>query len=85
MKIKKFIHRKPYLISGPCSAESEQQVLQIAKSIEEAKKGRVEFKLDRTSLIHVVIGKASFTENQLNSCSFCNQSLWKQQLSVGIV
>ena len=35
MKIKKFIHRKPYLISGPCSAESEQQVLQIAKSIEE--------------------------------------------------
>ena len=34
MKIKKFIHRKPYLISGPCSAESEQQVLQIAKSIE---------------------------------------------------
>ena len=35
MKIKKFIHRKPYIISGPCSAESEQQVLQIAKSIEE--------------------------------------------------
>ena len=34
MKIKKFIHRKPYLISGPCSAESEHQVLQIAKSIE---------------------------------------------------
>ena len=34
MKIKKFIHRKPFLISGPCSAESEQQVLQIAKSIE---------------------------------------------------
>ena len=37
----------------------------IAKSIEEAKKGRVEFKLDRTSLIHVPIGKASFTESQL--------------------
>ena len=34
MKLKKFIHKKPYLISGPCSAESEQQVLQIAKSIE---------------------------------------------------
>ena len=34
MKIKKFIHRKPYLISGPCSAESEQQVLQIAKLID---------------------------------------------------
>ena len=37
----------------------------IAKSIEEAKKGRVEFKLDSTSLIHVAIGKASSTENQL--------------------
>ena len=37
----------------------------IAKSIEEAKKGRVEFKLDRTSLIHVPIGKASFSETQL--------------------
>ena len=34
MKIKKFINKKPYLISGPCSAESEIQVLEIAKSIE---------------------------------------------------
>ena len=34
MEINKFIHKKPYLIAGPCSAESEQQVLQIAKSIE---------------------------------------------------
>ncbi|MDC0204647.1 bifunctional 3-deoxy-7-phosphoheptulonate synthase/chorismate mutase type II [Flavobacteriales bacterium] len=34
MKINKFIYKKPYLISGPCSAESEEQVLQIAKSIE---------------------------------------------------
>ena len=41
------------------------EAISIAKSIEEAKKGRVEFKLDRTSLIHVVIGKASFTESQL--------------------
>jgi len=37
----------------------------IPKSIEQAKKGRVEFKLDRTSLIHVSIGKASFSESQL--------------------
>ncbi len=34
MEIKKFIHKKPYLITGPCSAESETQVLQIAKSLD---------------------------------------------------
>ena len=34
MQIKKFIHKKPYLISGPCSAESQEQLLAIAKSIE---------------------------------------------------
>ena len=31
----------------------------------EAKKGRVEYKVDRTSLIHVPIGKVSFDEQQL--------------------
>jgi len=31
----------------------------------EARKGRVEFKLDKTSIIHVVVGKASFGEDQL--------------------
>ena len=34
MKIDKFLHKKPYLISGPCSAESQKQILEIAKSIE---------------------------------------------------
>lgn len=34
MNINKFIKKKPYLISGPCSAESENQVLRIAKSID---------------------------------------------------
>ena len=37
----------------------------IPRAIEEAKKGRVEYRLDRTSLIHVPIGKASFGEDQL--------------------
>jgi large subunit ribosomal protein L1 len=37
----------------------------IAKAVSDAKKGRVEYRLDRTSLIHVVIGKASFEESQL--------------------
>lgn len=33
--------------------------------IEETKAGRVEFRVDRTSNLHVPIGKASFTEEQL--------------------
>ncbi len=34
MEIKEFIHKKPYLIAGPCSAESRKQLLSIAKSVE---------------------------------------------------
>ena len=30
MKIDKFIHKKPYLIAGPCSGESEGQLLETA-------------------------------------------------------
>ncbi len=37
----------------------------LARAIDEAKKGRVEYRLDRTALIHVPIGKASFEEHQL--------------------
>ena len=31
MKLKKFINKKPFFIAGPCSAESEEQVLETAK------------------------------------------------------
>jgi large subunit ribosomal protein L1 len=37
----------------------------IPRAIEEARKGRVEFKLDRQAIIHVVLGKASFEEDKL--------------------
>ena len=37
----------------------------LARTIEEAKKGRVDFRMDRTALIHTPIGKASFSEEQL--------------------
>ena len=33
MKIEKFIAKKPYIIAGPCSAESESQILKIANEI----------------------------------------------------
>ena len=37
----------------------------IAKAIKEAKAGKIEYRLDKTNIIHVPIGKASFTEEQL--------------------
>jgi large subunit ribosomal protein L1 len=37
----------------------------MAKAVQDAMQGRVEFRLDRTSLLHVPIGKASFEEQKL--------------------
>jgi large subunit ribosomal protein L1 len=37
----------------------------IARAVREAKAGRVDFRLDRTNLIHMAIGKCSFDEDQL--------------------
>jgi large subunit ribosomal protein L1 len=37
----------------------------IPRAIEEARKGRVEFKLDRQAIIHVPLGKVSFEESKL--------------------
>ena len=41
------------------------QAEDIPRAVTEAKKGRVEYRLDRTSLIHIPIGKASFEVTQL--------------------
>ena len=37
----------------------------IARAVNEAKSGRVEFRLDRSNLVHAAIGKVSFSEEQL--------------------
>jgi large subunit ribosomal protein L1 len=37
----------------------------VARAVREVKAGRVEFRVDKTSLIHMPIGKVSFDENQL--------------------
>lgn len=39
----------------------------IARAIKEIRAGRVEFRVDRTSLLHAPIGKVSFTKDQLAS------------------
>jgi large subunit ribosomal protein L1 len=37
----------------------------IRKAVEEAKAGKVEYRTDRTAIVHLVIGKTSFDERQL--------------------
>lgn len=39
--------------------------MDVAKAIEEIKAGKIEYRLDKSNIIHVPIGKASFTEEQL--------------------
>jgi len=41
------------------------QTQDLARAIDEAKKGRVEYRMDRTALIHVVVGKMSFSQEHL--------------------
>ena len=37
----------------------------VAKAVQEAKAGKIEYRLDKSNIIHCPIGKASFTEDQL--------------------
>ena len=37
----------------------------VAKAVRDAKGGRVEFRVDKTGVIHTVVGKSSFTQEQL--------------------
>ena len=39
--------------------------MDVKKAIEEIKAGKIEYRLDKTNIIHVPIGKASFTEEKL--------------------
>lgn len=39
--------------------------MDVAKAIEETKAGKVEYRLDKANIIHCIIGKKSFTEQQL--------------------
>ena len=39
--------------------------MDLAKAIADIKAGKIEYRLDKTNIIHVPVGKASFTEEQL--------------------
>lgn len=40
--------------------------MDVTKAINDIKAGKIEYRLDKTNIIHVPIGKVSFTEEQLN-------------------
>jgi large subunit ribosomal protein L1 len=62
-KLGKVLGRKG-LMPNPKAGTVVQQA-DLVRSIDEARKGRVEFKLDKTNLIHVVAGKKSFEDQKL--------------------
>ena len=39
--------------------------MDVAKAISDIKAGKIEYRLDKTNIVHVPIGKASFSEDQL--------------------
>ena len=39
--------------------------MDVAKAIEDIKAGKIEYRLDKANIVHVPVGKASFTEEQL--------------------
>ncbi len=39
--------------------------MDVAKAVKEIKAGKIEYRLDKTNIIHVPLGKVSFTEEQL--------------------
>ena len=39
--------------------------MDVTKAIQDIKAGKIEYRLDKTNIIHVPLGKASFTEEQL--------------------
>ena len=40
--------------------------MDVTKAINDIKAGKIEYRLDKTNIIHVPVGKASFTEEQLS-------------------
>ncbi len=56
-------------ILGPAGKMPNPKVgtvtMDVAKAVEESKSGKVEYRTDRTAIVHLVIGKTSFEERRL--------------------
>ena len=48
--------------------------MDVAKAVEEVKKGKIDFKVDKNGIVHTSIGKVSFTAEQVrdNAREFVN-------------
>ena len=48
--------------------------MEIAKAVKDVKAGKIDFKVDKTGIVHAAIGKVSFTEKQIyeNAAEFLN-------------
>jgi large subunit ribosomal protein L1 len=40
--------------------------MDVTKAVKDIKAGKIEYRLDKTNIIHCPVGKASFTEEQLS-------------------
>jgi large subunit ribosomal protein L1 len=56
-------------ILGPAGKMPNPKVgtvtMDVAKAVQESKSGKIEYRTDRTAIVHLVIGKASFAERAL--------------------
>ena len=56
-------------ILGPAGKMPNPKVgtvtMDVAKAVEESKSGKVEYRTDRTAIVHLIIGKASFDQRKL--------------------
>src|SRR6202008_1293884 len=56
-------------ILGPAGKMPNPKVgtvtMDVGKAVEESKSGKIEYRTDRTAIVHLVIGKASFEDRQL--------------------
>ena len=52
----------------------------ISRSVEEIKAGKIEFRVDKTGIVHAPIGKVSFSEEQLseNLGAFMDEIIWSK-------
>jgi large subunit ribosomal protein L1 len=39
--------------------------MDVAKAVQESKAGKVEYRTDRTAIVHMIVGKTSFSDEQL--------------------
>ena len=46
--------------------DTKADIQKVESTVQEAKAGKIEYRLDKTNIIHVPVGKASFTDEQLN-------------------